>query len=54
VPVRIGLGNVLCWCERQGLPSDPDLVSRVLALAKSSNRVLRDEEIFALVIQRAS
>jgi len=49
-----GQANVLCWCERHGLPSDPDLVSRVLDLAKSSNRVLRDEEIFALVIQRAS
>ncbi len=49
-----GQANVLCWFERHGIAADPDLVGRVLDLAKSSNRVLRDEEILRLLVGRAS
>ncbi len=48
-----GQANVVCWCERHGITPDPDLVGRILDLAKSSNRVLRDDEIFAVAIARA-
>ncbi|MDR7555882.1 MAG: LeuA family protein [Armatimonadota bacterium] len=49
-----GQANVLWWCERHGIAPEPGLVTRILDLAKASNRVLRDEEILRLLVARAS
>lgn len=49
-----GQANVQWWCERHGIAPKPELISRVLDLAKSSDRVLRDEDIFGLLVARAS
>ncbi len=49
-----GQANVLWWCERHGITPEPGLVTRILDLAKASNRVLRDEEILRLLVARAS
>ncbi len=49
-----GQANVFCWCEQHGIAPDPDLIARVLDLAKAGDRVLCDEEILALVVARAS
>jgi hypothetical protein len=42
-------GELLAWLERRGLEADADTVERILAAAKASNHVLRDEEILALL-----
>lgn len=46
-----GASNVQHWLSRQGLPADPDLVQALLQRAKSSARVLRDEELWEVVQQ---
>ncbi|HXV64814.1 MAG TPA: LeuA family protein [Vicinamibacteria bacterium] len=46
-----GLSNVHFWLSSRGLPLDDDLVKAVFEKAKSSNRVLEDEEIEALARQ---
>lgn len=49
-----GQANVEHWCEQHRIPAHPDFVRRVLDCAKSSTRVLRDDEILALTAPRAS
>jgi 2-isopropylmalate synthase len=44
-----GQANVIAWLRNHGLATLPDDVDRILALAKISDRVLRDDEIAALV-----
>jgi 2-isopropylmalate synthase len=44
-----GLSNVRYWLERRRVPATEALVQTVFAKAKSSNRVLRDDEIWDLV-----
>ena len=48
-----GRSNVLYWLEKHGIPSQDDLVDRIYSAAKQSERVLTEEEIFALVGARA-
>jgi 2-isopropylmalate synthase len=49
-----GQANVMFWCGEHGIRPQPEFVRRVLELAKSSSRVLRDDEVLALVAPRAS
>ena len=44
-----GASNVVYYLESRGLPHDPAIVEAVLAEAKTSNRLLTDEEIRRLV-----
>jgi 2-isopropylmalate synthase len=44
-----GRSNVIFWLERRGLPSTDEIVDRVLAAAKSSNRILAHEQIERIV-----
>lgn len=44
-----GAANVAHYLERQGIPRSEELMKRILRGAKSSERVLRDPEIEALV-----
>jgi 2-isopropylmalate synthase len=49
-----GLSNVRYWLEKRGVDtSDAGLVDRIFARAKSTNRVLRDDEVWDIV-RRAS
>jgi 2-isopropylmalate synthase len=49
-----GRSNVVFWLERHGLPAEDALVEHILSAAKSSPRVLTDEEITELVRQHQS
>ncbi len=44
-----GRSNVIFWLERRGLPSSDEIVDRVFAAAKASNRTLTREQIQSLV-----
>jgi 2-isopropylmalate synthase len=44
-----GRSNVIFWLERRGLPVTDELVDRVLAAAKASNRTLTHEQIETIV-----
>jgi 2-isopropylmalate synthase len=44
-----GAANVVVWLTSRGLLSEPETVERILGLAKTSDRVLRDEEIECLL-----
>jgi len=44
-----GRSNVVFWLEKRGLPSTDDIVDRVFAAAKSSNRTLTADQIQAVV-----
>lgn len=44
-----GRSNVIFWLESRGLPATDDIVDRVFAAAKSSNRTLRHEQVEAIV-----
>jgi 2-isopropylmalate synthase len=44
-----GASNVLYYLQSHGLPSDPDVVQAVLAVAKTSERLLTEEEILDAV-----
>ncbi len=46
-----GESNVLYWLERRGHAAPPEVVSRILAHAKSSKRTLTSEEIEALLLE---
>lgn len=48
-----GQANVLCWLQQRQIQATPALVEAVLDAAKAGNRVLRDEEIFSLVLTHA-
>ena len=49
-----GASNVHYWLEQQGLEVDPDLVQAILARAKSSMKVLLDQEIREVIEQQAA
>jgi isopropylmalate/homocitrate/citramalate synthase len=44
-----GRSNVVFWLERRGLPASDDIVDRVFAAAKASNRTLTREQVETLV-----
>jgi 2-isopropylmalate synthase len=44
-----GEANVVAWLAERGLEAAPETVERIFAAAKGSDRVLRDEEILALM-----
>jgi 2-isopropylmalate synthase len=44
-----GRSNVVFWLEKRGLPATDDIVDRVYAAAKASNRVLTHDQIQRLV-----
>jgi isopropylmalate/homocitrate/citramalate synthase len=44
-----GRSNVVFWLEKRGLPATDDIVDRVFAAAKASNRVLTHDQIQRLV-----
>lgn len=44
-----GQANVVAWLGERGLEADAETVERIFAAAKASDRVLRDEEILALL-----
>src|SRR6202142_235447 len=44
-----GRSNVLYWLEKRGIPAPHELVDRVFAVAKKSERILTDGEILAIV-----
>ena len=49
-----GRSNVIFWLEQQGIEPTEERVGRIFEAAKSSNRLLEDEEIHALVNSPAS
>jgi 2-isopropylmalate synthase len=44
-----GRSNVVFWLERRGFPASDDIVDRIFAAAKSSNRTLTHEQIEKIV-----
>jgi 2-isopropylmalate synthase len=44
-----GRSNVIFWLESRGLPATDDVVDRVFAAAKASNRMLTHEQVQSLV-----
>jgi 2-isopropylmalate synthase len=44
-----GRSNVIFWLESRGLPSTDDIVDRVFAAAKASNRTLTHEQVQSIV-----
>jgi 2-isopropylmalate synthase len=44
-----GRSNVVFWLEKRGLPATDDIVDRIFAVAKSSNRMLTHAQIEAIV-----
>ena len=44
-----GRSNVIFWLERRGLPATDELIDRVFAVAKASNRTLTHEQIQTIV-----
>jgi isopropylmalate/homocitrate/citramalate synthase len=44
-----GRSNVIFWLERRGLPATDEIVDRVFAAAKASNRTLTREQIQIVV-----
>ena len=44
-----GRSNVIFWLEKRGLPASEDIVDRVFAAAKASNRTLSRDQVQAIV-----
>ncbi len=44
-----GASNVVYWLNKRGIEPDKDLVERIFAAAKESDRTLTEDEVFALV-----
>jgi 2-isopropylmalate synthase len=44
-----GRSNVLYWLAKRGIAANDEIVERVLAVAKQSDRILTEDEILALV-----
>ncbi len=44
-----GKSNVVFWLERRGIPASEELVDRIFAAAKASNRTLTHEQIEKMV-----
>src|SRR5688500_15641453 len=50
-----GLSNVKCWLEEHGYdPNDAALCQRIFEAAKLTKRVMRDDEILALVNEHST
>jgi hypothetical protein len=47
-----GTSNVVHWLRRHSIEPSEALVSRILARARAANRVLRDDEVLAVVRAR--
>ena len=45
----LGRCHVVFWLERRGIPTANELVDRVFARAKASERVLTEEEILTVI-----
>jgi hypothetical protein len=46
-----GASNVAYWLESRGVPRSEALIAAIVQRAKSSHRILTDEEIWSLVDQ---
>jgi 2-isopropylmalate synthase len=44
-----GRSNVIYWLEKRKIPATDELVDRIFAAAKQSERIMTEDEIFALV-----
>jgi isopropylmalate/homocitrate/citramalate synthase len=44
-----GESNVVFWLEHRGIEAKPELVKTIFQLAKKSNRLLRDDEVFNII-----
>jgi len=44
-----GRSNVIFWLESRGLPATDEIVDRIFAAAKSSNRMLTHEKIQTII-----
>ena len=44
-----GRSNVIFWLERRGMPATDDIVDRVFAAAKASNRTLTHDQVQIIV-----
>jgi 2-isopropylmalate synthase len=44
-----GRSNVIFWLESRGLPATDEIIDRVFAAAKASNRTLTHEQVQAIV-----
>ncbi|HEY1910014.1 MAG TPA: hypothetical protein VGG73_03770, partial [Vicinamibacterales bacterium] len=44
-----GRSNVVFWLESRGLPATEDIVDRIFAAAKASNRTLTHEQVQKIV-----
>ncbi len=49
-----GASNVTHWLSSRGYDPHPDLVQRILRAAKECTRVLREDEILAVVREHQS
>ena len=49
-----GKSNVLYWLERQGVPITDALADEILDRAKSSRKLLTDDELFEIVQKSAT
>jgi 2-isopropylmalate synthase len=48
-----GRSNVIYWLAKRGVPAGDEAIERILAAAKQSNRILREDEILALAASSA-
>ena len=44
-----GRSNVIFWLESRGLPATDEVVDRIFAAAKASNRTLTHDQVQAIV-----
>jgi 2-isopropylmalate synthase len=44
-----GRSNVIYWLEKREIPATEELVDRIFEAAKKSERILTEEELFALI-----
>jgi 2-isopropylmalate synthase len=44
-----GASNVVYWLDSRGVPKDSALIASIVERAKSSHRILTDEELWSLV-----
>ena len=44
-----GASNVTYWLRKRQIDPDPSLVEKILAHAKSSDHILTEEEVYALI-----
>jgi 2-isopropylmalate synthase len=44
-----GLSNVRYWLEKRGVTASEELVQAIFTVAKATNRVLTDDEVWAVV-----